>query len=327
MEKNWKNLLLKSGLPFEYEVKQKFVENQCTVWDEYQYSKLDENNIEKDFSYDLDANYWRGCSIDFMIECKYKTKETDWFFLPDSYAYQDEVVSDDFFNITDYFVNERFKFGRTNFREKEYLGPLCQKGVEIFENNYVESNIRKAINQISYAFVEKIIQGIDEQLNVETFYDTAFVSIPIIVTNAKLNIINVDISTQDIKKANKVEDISEQKSFVVHRRKISNDLKKHNLKKLNEYFNSTNKEYAEKHLCGHQNVELLIETLSEMPSTILIMSHSDEEDNYKKLFDYVNELIIEKHPDQIRKRMPKSKKIIEVENQLEEILKRKNNYT
>ncbi|WP_312352017.1 hypothetical protein [Sphingobacterium multivorum] len=102
MEKHWKDLLLKSGLPFEYEVKEKLSKIGCIVEDEYIYSKADENNMQKDFSYDLDVTYWNGCSVNLMVECKYKTMDTNWFFLPDSSSYLYDINPDDFFYIGDF---------------------------------------------------------------------------------------------------------------------------------------------------------------------------------------------------------------------------------
>lgn len=322
MEKNWKDLLLKSGLPFEYEVKQNFSKQGCTVYDEYIYSRADENNIQKDFSYDLDANYWRGASIDFMIECKFKTKDTNWFFLPDPFAYLNDIYRDDFFHIGDYFVNPRFAFSRIEVRNKAFIGPLCGKGVEILDNNFIETNIRKAINQISYAFIEKVIEGINEQLQTEMFFDTAFITVPIIITNAKLNIINENVTVKQIQNAKSIEEVSEQRDFLIHRSKIGNDLRNYNLKKLKEYFNN-NFDYANKHI-RTENIDRLIENLSNMPELILIMHHSDTEDNYSKLFKYIDELMEEKHPEAVKKRQPKPSYINEVENKLKEILDRKN---
>jgi len=325
MEKHWKDLLLKSGLPFEYEVKEKFVENGCVVDDEYIYTKKDENAIQKDFSYDLDATYWKGCSVNFMIECKYKTLDTNWFFLPAPYSYIDGIYADDFFHIGDYFVNDRFAFSKKHILDKDFIGPLCGKGVELFKDTYIETNIRKAINQISYAFVEKIIEGIDEQLYTDTFFDTAFVTIPLIITNAKLNVINERITVQDIKDADEIGDVSRECDFLIHRTKIGNELKRYNEEKLRNYF-SANSEYAEKH-CREDSMDRLIDRLSEMPKLILIMNHNYAKDNYLTLFNYIDNLISEKHPDAIKRRQPKPKYITDVEDQLKNIIERKNSPT
>lgn len=323
MSKKWTDLLLKSGLPFEYEVKEEFVKLGCTVWDEFTYCRTDENNIEKEFSYDIDANYWNGGSIDFMVECKYKTKETNWFFLPDTYSYQDEINYDDFFHIGDYFVNERFQYSRDSIKDKNPIGPLCLKGIEVLDNDYNETTIRRAISQVSYAFIKKFIEGINEQLFTETFFDTAFIKVPVIITNANLHRIKEKVTVEDIKKAENIEDISEKYDFIVYRNKVSSDLKNYNRDKLDNYFSSIDKDYAIKHLqYRHKDLEDFIDYISNMPELILVMHHSVNIDNYGKLFQYINELIDEKHPDAIRKRNPPDY-IIKVNEQLKDILERK----
>ena len=135
-----------------------------------------------------------------------------------------------------------------------------------------------------------------------------------------------NISTDDIKNSKTIEEVSEKRNFIIHRRKISSDLKKHNLKRLNEYFSTENKkQYAQKHLKGYDYIGDLIDRLSESPSLVVIMNHSEDHDNYKELFDYIDNLLNEKHPDAIKRRMPKPEYIKDVESQLDEILKRKKN--
>ncbi|WP_312352018.1 hypothetical protein [Sphingobacterium multivorum] len=218
-------------------------------------------------------------------------------------------------------MNKRFSFSRKQPYDKKFIGPLCGKGVEIYRDNFLEANIRKAINQISYAFIEKVIQGIDEQLYNQTFFDTAFITLPIVITNAKLNIINEKITVQEIQNADNVEEVSRECDFLIHRSKIGNDLKRHNEEKLRNYFKA-NSEYAEKHILA-DSVDQLIETLAEMPQMILIMNHDYAGDNYIKLFKYIDSLIEEKHPDAIKRREPKPQYILEVEQQLKSILERK----
>ena len=327
MSNKWKDLLLKSGLPLEFEVKERFIKKGCTVWDEFIYTREDEERKEKEFSYDLDVNFWNGCSVDLMVECKYKVKDSNWFFLPDYYAYQEDIYPDDVFYIGDYFVHERFRFSRVEQSGKEFIGPLCLKGIEILDNDYLEINIRKAINQVSYAFIDKFIEAIDEQLHTETFYDLAFIKVPLIITNAKLNLINKEVTIKSIKNATKIEDVATQYNFLIHRNRISKDLKEHNRRKLEKYFQSIDSERAEKYL-NHESkfLDSFISYACNLPNLILIMNHSEEDDNYDTLFKYLYEFIDEKHPEAIKRRSPPPDYIVKVEERLKEILKKKNNH-
>jgi hypothetical protein len=298
MEDNWKKHLLKSGLPFEYEVKECFVENGCTVWDEYSYLKKDENDVEKEFSYDLDANKWNGgYSIEFMIECKYKTEPTKWFFTPDPYSYQNDLTKNSFFHPIDPFSENSFLFDNVPFDNviKNPLGPFCLKGVEIFKNQSIETNITKAIKQLSYAFVDKLISSFDSQLNTEMFNNSIFLQIPIIITNADLHLINKNLTTKDIEIASSIEDISTKHDFLLFHNKTGEHLRDYNLNKLADFFSTQEKKKIEERFNTFtKDISHFVDVIASnySPETILIMNHDESHDNYKKLFDYVNFLTV-----------------------------------
>ena len=323
---------MKSGLPFEYEVKECFVRNGCTVWDEYSYLKSDENNIEKEFSYDLDANTWQGGhSIDFMVECKYKTEPTKWFFTPDPYSYQQDLNKNSFFHPIDHFTKNKFLFNRMPFYNviEEALGPFCLKGVEILKNQPVEINISRAISQLSYAFIDKVISAFDGQLDkeVDMFNNSIFLQIPMIITNADLHLINKDITTKEIEKANSIEEISTQHDFLIFHNKIGKHLRDFNLSKLAGFFSGKEKKLVNDRMntfTKDLNHFVNVVASNYSPECILIMKHDEKHENYKKLFDYIN-FITKKSPE-LEKRMDKvqeemKKKHEEFEDQIK---KRKN---
>lgn len=313
MDNSWKKHLLKSGLPFEYEVKECFVKNGCTAWDQYSYLKSDENNIEKEFSYDLDANTWQGGhSVDFMVECKYKTEPTKWFFTPDPYSYQHDLSKNSFFHPVDHFTKNTFLFNRTPFDNvfEDALGPFCLKGVEIQKNQAIEVNISKAISQLSYAFIDKVISAFSSQLDkdVKMFNDSIFLQIPMIITNADLHLINQNITTNEIEKANSIEEISTQHDFLIFHNKIGEHLRGFNLNKLVSFFYGKEKELIDVRINTFTKdlnhfVNVIASNYS--PECILIMKHDEKHKNYKKLFNYINFL---------------TKKSPELEKRIEEVL-------
>ena len=306
---NWKKHLLQSGLPFEYEVKECFVKKGCTVWDEYSYLKKDENNIEKEFSYDLDANTWNnGHSIDFMIECKYKTEPTKWFFLPDPYSYQQDLTKNSFFHPIDHFTKSNFIFNHYPFDNviEKPLGPFCLKGVEIFKNQFIEINISRAINQLSYAFVDKIISAFESQLDQqsEIFAETVFLKIPLIITNADLYLINENVTTKEIENAETIEQISSKHDFLIYHNKSGEHLNNYNYEKLSEYFSTIPKTVIDKRMNTFtKDLTHFINTIASnySPECILIMNHDINHENYTKLFDYIN--FLTKNSEALKKRI------------------------
>lgn len=314
MSDDWKKYLLKSGLPFEYEVKESFHKNGCTIWDEYTYLKLDENRSEKEFSYDLDANLWNGgYSIDFLVECKYKTEPTKWFFTPDPYAYQNDLSKNSFFHPVDFFTKNTFIFNRYPIDNvlKEALGPFCLKGIEVYKTKSQEVNISRAINQLSYAFVDKLISAIDSQLNVEMFFNSIFLNIPIIVTNAELYLINKDVTTYEIENARTIEEISSKHNFLLYHNKIGENLKEYNFNKLVNYFSAQEEQKIKTRMNTFTSeIEHFLNVISQnyCPQTIIIMHHDNDHENYKVLFDYIN-FITKNSPE-------REKRIIEVQEEM-----------
>lgn len=316
MDNSWKKHLLKSGLPFEYEVKECFVKNGCTVWDEYSYLKRDENDIEKEFSYDLDANTWQGGhSIDFMVECKYKTEPTKWFFTPDPYSYQQDLNKNSFFHPVDHFTKNTFLFNRVPFDNvfEEALGPFCLKGVEILKDQPIEVNISRAISQLSYAFIDKVISAFSSQLNkdVEMFSDSIFLQIPMIITNADLHLINQNITTKDIENASSIEEISSQHDFLIFHNKIGEHLRDFNIKRLAEFFTGKEQELIDARINTFtKDINHFSNVIASnySPECILIMKHDEKHENYKKLFEYINFLTkkspeLKKRIDEVREEM------------------------
>ncbi|AYB30819.1 hypothetical protein [Chryseolinea soli] len=311
MENGWKKFLLKSGLPFEYEVKECFAKSDCTVWDEYYYLKEDENNVEKEFSYDLDANTWRdGCSIDFMVECKYKTEPTKWFFTPDPYAYQQEVNRNSFLHPMDHFTKQKFLFNNPPFDKvvEEPLGPFCLKGIEILKNDGVEVNITRAISQLSYAFVDKIISAMDSQLNIESFFETVFLHVPIIITNAELHLLKTNVTTKEIEDSKSIEEISTKHNFLFYNNKPGGHLHDYNRSKLVGFFASQDQEKIKTRINSFTtDLNHLVEVISTnyCPSVICIMHHDELHQNYKTLFDYIDFLTF--HTESLQQRIKQVK--------------------
>ncbi|WP_210415750.1 hypothetical protein [Leptospira bouyouniensis] len=316
-KKNWKQSLLKSGLPLEFEVKKQFIENNCIVSDEFTYIREDEENKLKEFSYDLDAYFQiERNAFKFLIECKYRSPGIKWLFLPAPTTYLKEIHKNSFLNTVDFFIRDE-----SPYRYEEYsklfpftLGPICKKGIEIADEKYDESSIRKAINQLAYAIIEKIIESIDSQIGDvgEVAYKFIYHHIPIIVTTANLYLINENATIQEISNANEVEEIAKETDFLIYHHDIGRDLEEYNYEALKSYFEDKNKQYIKKSLHTFtDNLDHLIDVIStnHSPSCILIIRHDSE--SYQKLFFYLKELInpskdtllkIEKGAEEFRKK-------------------------
>lgn len=89
-KKKWKKGFLSSGLPLEFEIAKLLDKNEFTILPEYNYERIDAGQT-KDFSIDLycfkgfpsDLSGHNEVNLDLLIECKYRTRNVTWAFLPD----------------------------------------------------------------------------------------------------------------------------------------------------------------------------------------------------------------------------------------------------
>ncbi|MCT8335871.1 hypothetical protein NUH30_19445 [Leptospira sp. 85282-16] len=295
--KNWKESLLKSGLPLEYESKQEFLKYNCVVKDEFTYTKSNENDILKEFSYDLDAALYNyRDTFNFLIECKYRSPGIKWVFLPHSKSLKDDQNYNSFLHTIDFFKEKKSEFETLEFLSSfpHRLGSFCKKGIEIADLKNDESSIRKGIYQLSYGMIEKLIQSIEIQINFETFFGKSIIfhHIPIIITTAELYLINNKTTINEIEQSKDLIEIATKQDFLIYQHDIGMDLKKHNLDRLTKFFTTEMRKKAILKLKRpKQSLDQLINHIASEFSlkSIIIINHKEE--SYSKLFKYLAELI------------------------------------
>lgn len=188
MGNSWKDFLLKSGLPLEFEVMRYLENKKCIGGYEQSYIRESESNLEKEFSYDIDTSYIKDTHyVDLMVECKYRHESTKWVFTPESYNSYSDIQFASFLHPNDYFIKkERRDFVREFPIE---LAPLASKGIEITSSGQNPKTIDQAFAQLSYGMMAHIISAIQTQLLNRSQNDlgiTTFYTVPIVVTTAKL---------------------------------------------------------------------------------------------------------------------------------------------
>jgi hypothetical protein len=306
VKKDWKHLLLRSGLPLEQEVRECFVEQGCTVWQETGYLRRDEQSTMKEFAYDVYANFFKGgYSVDFLIECKYKVaRDTKWFFVPHPYHYQYDLDRNDFLHPIDHFVEYLCPLNLQPYSSAfDPLGPFCQKGIELFDNQCLEGNIAKAIAQVSYGFIDKVIGSWESQLTIPMFAKTVFCHVPIIITNAELYHISPEATVESIENARDIEEISSRADFLLLHNPIGRDLQRHNMAKCASFFSSVDSELVKQKLSTFtKDLDHFVSTITSRysPALVLVMQHTSDHRNYRKLFAYISE-VLEPSEETLRK--------------------------
>lgn len=82
------------------------------------------------------------------------------------------------------------------------------------DDKAIEVTIERAISQLSYAFIEKLIASFEEQTSNDMFKNTIFLNIPIVITNADLFILNPSVTTKDIKNSSSINEVATKHDFL-----------------------------------------------------------------------------------------------------------------
>lgn len=214
---NWKDKLLSSSVPLEYEVGKILTENDFCVDFDYTYKRFDESD-EKEFSVDIRASRFNPFEItkskstildlELIVECKYRNPSIDWLFIP-------EINKDGFENFSKKGVLKVFdEFSGINSRFKGVCDPFletCLKGIEVNSKTGEahDTGIRHGINQLLYSLPHLIYEHINSSLLDHINDVHPFVLCPILVTTANLRILKEDFSIEKLQSSECLNDISE----------------------------------------------------------------------------------------------------------------------
>ncbi len=295
-ETKWKDYLLKSGLPLEYEVREILDARKCQTHFEQSYLRPDENNIINAFSYDIGSAYIPELNyFDMLIECKYRDPSTNWIFLPDYTTALGELTSTSFVHVNDHFTQEyKHPF---RFNEIPSIAPVCSKGIEITTDGQNPKSISQAVAQLSYAMAETIVEGMTAQISAEKtgITEQIFYHIPIIVTTANLYRLKENINIDTIRKTDKLEDISTKEDYLILKTPNGKDLQRHSLNVFTEFINRYDKVTLNKLLKSYdKDISLICSAIARSfcPEGIFVIHHSKDSKGFEKLFELMDELAI-----------------------------------
>lgn len=243
--KDWKEKLISSGLPLEFEAAQILVSKEFSIIADYLYARVDSNDSEtvKDFSVDLNAvsvyafpERKMGIThLELLVECKQRKPEIKWLFIPDPNPITESEISTrgmaiqavDEFSINFFPMDEKNKL--YSFIEET---PVCYKGTEIDTSTGIveDSRLRHGISQLQYALPRLLIQNIILCMNDTQFQDHHFVYCPILVTNAELYIANNKLKIKDIEKSSLLDQIAKKVPYLMFSSDVGPDFENHCIK-------------------------------------------------------------------------------------------------
>jgi hypothetical protein len=237
IEKTYRKIkeeLLKSGLPLESMVAKSIDSISSNLpkglinHGEYFFERQSDafpNSVDFMVTYDLDVEDCDFVQLVFVIECKYRTQGTGWYFTPNPIRASG----------MEFFVENFFSKGKCDW--KTYPSsvpplidakiPIVGKGVEIYSNGQRnEKSINEGIHQLMFAtssllsrafFSEDQLLEIMLQKSGINIKGRSFHSLlcPVMVTTADIYFLK-DLTIEKVEQSRKVEDISSTEKIVVY---------------------------------------------------------------------------------------------------------------
>ncbi len=210
-KKGWKEHLLKSGIPLEYEVAACLLNADMAVDADFSFLRRDIGGI-KELSVDIAARDYGpgaddiGYELNLLVECKYRSPEKTLLLLSYPEGSYTPVTLGGTFAVFDAFVPYHISLDAFVGLEEKY--DYVYKGVEVYEHGAIEDEIKHGIHQLRYAAPVFFRRFFDFQLGMHPEDRCAIFYTAILVTNAPLRLLKPNVGIEAIRQASSLEDIS-----------------------------------------------------------------------------------------------------------------------
>ncbi len=243
-DSKWKSNLLSSSFPLEYETARMLVSKGLSVSSEYTYNRRNDSGKDTDFSVDIHALGFTPfddenevtSSLHILVECKHRTKQAKWLFLPDP---NEEDMSPVILGKTINFI-DKFSLYSLNkqssiiFDEDLYASYKC---IEINGDQVYDKEIKHGISQLRYALPRLILDNILQNIYNHPDENLPFIYCPILLTTAELYISDADFSMQAVEEFSSVENIGTKVPYLLYYSDFGPDFENHCRKQFEELAN------------------------------------------------------------------------------------------
>ncbi len=223
MTRDWRNGLLASSLPLEFEATSILIDKGFHVRGEFPYTRQSGNDITE-FSVDLHAHHYLapdsdvggiGGHLDILCECKFRSPEKSWVFTPD-------LNHPDFSPFTSSAIRHFSMFSAYSFdheplRHFSRLPTPVIKGVEFLRDGShkaYDTDIRHGLNQLRYALPSMAAVAINEMLDSHPNDSKPRFILPILLTNAEIFVLKKGVTIDTVRNCENIEDIMDPESFI-----------------------------------------------------------------------------------------------------------------
>lgn len=213
MVKDWKEVLLRSGVPLEYEVGQLLASKGFDVDADFPYMRKDVEG-EKEHSIDvmaekpLDTGRADSSHISLLVECKYRSPEKTLLLFEAPLSPNTPLHVAGTVHAYDEFVPYYLK--GDCFRKVEEDLSIVYKGVELHTNDAVERDFRRSVEQLRYAAPVALRRGLDMTLFGHPADNGAWFFAKVVVTNARIMLVGGDVDVARVQAADRLEDVAEE---------------------------------------------------------------------------------------------------------------------
>ncbi len=235
----WKQRLLSSSLPLEFDVAKILTSLGYSISYEFSYLR-DQGESSKEFSFDLLATKYIDLSSDkffrivIPIECKHRDPNKKWIFLPEINNDEESklvwgnalVFPKEFFldpyddqHIYD-LLDTEFHYGFRGFEVNPKLG-------EVFDKD-----IKHGVSQLKYGLTYLLRDAFESALDIDLNH--RFFFCPILVTTSELVLVNDQFGIDYLDRIDNFDQIGNEVNSIILHQEISPNLKSHHKEVFSE---------------------------------------------------------------------------------------------
>lgn len=234
-KKSWKDNLLSSSVPMEFEVSKLLVKHGFSTSADYSYLRHGAQGKD-DFSVDLHASiylpYRRPNEITaefhLLIECKHRHRNNKWLFFPDPNPGDfSPFTLGHTLRVIDDFAPVMLESQPSVAFDKR--ASFCLKGVEIDLNNgnVYDAEIRRGLTQLQYALPRLVTEVIEWNLGMLPKECYPFLFCPILLTTSDILVAKTNTTVASVEGAETLTDLATPVPWVVVYCEQTQDFQRH----------------------------------------------------------------------------------------------------
>jgi len=221
VSKKWKNGLLSSSLPLEYQAARLLAHRGFWVDPDYAYTR-EGSGVVNEFSVDIYAfDFYPFTDPDrvesqlvLLVECKHRNPKRNWLFLRDPHPGESPLGSNTAVTLFDVF--SPWRVSRKPLQSFNKLLALAYKGVEvdIDSGDVFDAELRRGLLQLQFALPRAVASCTRDALLGHLDDNKPFFISAILLTNARLLLARKTMSIDSVQDAQSLDELASDVPFV-----------------------------------------------------------------------------------------------------------------